>query len=81
MKEDIKIEFLPGCFDNFDGTQEELDSFIQEIKDLVSSGKIFEEAEPIDFSEESEETLEILNKMMNFIDDKNFVDKRKKTLN
>jgi hypothetical protein len=25
----FKIEFLPGCFDSFEGTQEELDDLIK----------------------------------------------------
>jgi sugar/nucleoside kinase (ribokinase family) len=28
----IKIEFAPGAFDNFDGTQEELDELLAEIQ-------------------------------------------------
>ena len=41
MSEDkkIKIEFAPGCFDNFDGTQEELDEFLAEIARMVESGE------------------------------------------
>ena len=38
----IKVEFMPGCFDGFEGTQEELDEMIAEINELVASGKIFE---------------------------------------
>ena len=46
MSEDkkIKIEFAPGCFDNFDGTQEELDEFLAEIARMVESGEFFEDA-------------------------------------
>ena len=31
----LKIEFAPGCFDNFEGTQEELDALIKEIQNLT----------------------------------------------
>jgi hypothetical protein len=31
MTKEIKIEFAPGAFDNFDGTQEELDEIVAEI--------------------------------------------------
>jgi hypothetical protein len=30
----MKIEFAPGCFDNFDGTQEELDEMVSEIQKI-----------------------------------------------
>lgn len=44
---DIKIVFEPGCFDSFDGTQEELDAMLAEIQQLVESGKIFEQSEVV----------------------------------
>ena len=42
--EKFKIVFEPGCFDAFDGTQEELDELLAEITRLVESGEIFEQA-------------------------------------
>ena len=30
----IKIEFAPGAFDNFDGTQEELNELVAEIQNM-----------------------------------------------
>lgn len=41
---DFKIEFAPGCFDNFEGTQEELDEMIKEIQSMFA-GKTREEIE------------------------------------
>ena len=38
----LKIEFAPGCFDNFDGTQEELDELVAEIQRMVDSGEMAE---------------------------------------
>jgi hypothetical protein len=32
MSDRIKVNFLPGCFDHFDGSQEELDAMIAEIE-------------------------------------------------
>lgn len=32
----FKIEFAPGCFDQFDGTQEELDALMKEITETFS---------------------------------------------
>ncbi len=39
---EIKIVFQPGCFDNFEGSQEELDSLVKEIQDMVADGSLFE---------------------------------------
>jgi hypothetical protein len=33
----LKIEFAPGCFDQFEGTQEELDQMIKEIMDMFEN--------------------------------------------
>lgn len=54
MDKKLKIEFAPGCFDNFEGTQEELDELIAEIHQLIESGEFFEKAERFDFGEDSE---------------------------
>lgn len=37
MTKPIKVEFAPGCFDNFDGTQEELDGLMAEIQTKFAS--------------------------------------------
>ena len=34
---DIKIEFAPGAFDQFEGTQEELDAIQKEIMDMLEA--------------------------------------------
>ena len=34
---ELKIHFLPGSLDNFDGTQEDLDQLIDEIKHIVQT--------------------------------------------
>jgi hypothetical protein len=34
---EIKVEFAPGCFDDFDGTQEELDALQKEIMHMFTS--------------------------------------------
>ena len=46
--EEIKIVFAEGCFDNFEGTQEELDELLAEINRMVTSGEIFEKSRPVD---------------------------------
>jgi len=37
-----KLEFAPGCFDNFEGTQEELDEMVAAIKQMMEDGTLFE---------------------------------------
>ncbi len=47
MTEKMKITFAPGCFDNFEGTQEELDAMVAEIQG------IFEKLTPEELQERS----------------------------
>lgn len=45
----IKVTFAPGAFDNFEGTQEELDKFIAEITELCQDPeKLTELVVPLD---------------------------------
>jgi hypothetical protein len=65
MMEDkkLKVEFAPGAFDSFEGTQEELDEFIAEIYKAIDSGELFEnsveltEEEFLDLPEEIQQQL------------------------
>jgi hypothetical protein len=41
-KKKMKIEFAPGAFDQFDGTQEELDELIAELERMAESGELEE---------------------------------------
>jgi len=63
-QEKPEIVFAPGCFDNFDGTQEELDELIASIHRMVDSGEIFEKARPVDFDNPSEEDMELIEHLM-----------------
>lgn len=38
MTDKIKISFEPGCFDSFDGTQEELDAMIAQVTKMFETG-------------------------------------------
>jgi hypothetical protein len=60
----IKIEFAPGCFDNFDGTQEELDELMAEIVRMAESGEIFEQARPLDLENPDEDDIEAIAHLM-----------------
>ena len=59
MTKDIKLKvvFAEGSMDDFDGTQEELDALVAEIKETVTNGA-FADATPI--TEEEEEELKLL---------------------
>lgn len=37
VNEDLEVVFVPGCFDNFEGTQEELDAMIKGITESIQS--------------------------------------------
>jgi len=43
-KKKLEVVFAPGCFDDFEGSQEELDDLVAEISRLVESGEMFEQA-------------------------------------
>ena len=49
-----QIEFAPGCFDDFEGTQEELNELIADLKNMVTSGTLWENTLPVDEKEEAE---------------------------
>ena len=44
----VEVVFAEGCFDNFEGTQEELDEFVAEINRMAESGELFEKSKPLD---------------------------------
>jgi len=45
--QDMELEFAPGCFDDFEGTQEELDELVEHIKEGFRSRKFAEESRPL----------------------------------
>ena len=49
---DLKIEFAPGCFDNFEGTQEELQEMIAMLHQMVADGTLDENSTPVDLDDE-----------------------------
>jgi len=71
-KKTPKIEFAPGCFDTFEGTQEELDELIAEITAAIESGEFMDSSQELDMDaliEEDPEMAEILLKQLSSIDD------------
>lgn len=57
----MKIVFAEGCFDEFDGTQEELDELVKQLTDMAASGELLDNSISLDeFPEIDAEVLELL---------------------
>lgn len=56
-----KIVFAPGCFDNLDVSQEELDKFMADLQQMVEDGTLFENSRLLD--ENDPEYLEIMKRI------------------
>ena len=68
-KKPIEVVFAPGCFDTFEGSQEELDELMLEIQRLAASGELAERATMVDFDEIDslfEDDPEIAEKLLQF---------------
>jgi hypothetical protein len=64
MDKKLKIEFAPGCFDGFDGTQEELDELVAEIQKMAETGELFEKSNPLDIDEMIDEEPEVAERIL-----------------
>lgn len=65
----IKVEFAPGCFDNFEGTQEELDDMIAEIMRMAENGELAQNSTQLTEEEFNELPDEVKAQLMGFGDD------------
>ena len=78
-RKELKIEFAPGAFDGFDGTQEELDELMAEIKKMVLDGSLFDKSRSVDIEDllesDDPEDQEIAEKLLRAVN--NEPDKRK----
>lgn len=63
----ITVEFAPGAFDHFDGTQEELDEMIAEIMRLAESGELIDLSDKIDIDELIDEDPEFAEQILRAI--------------
>ena len=72
-----EIVFAPGCFDHFEGTQEELDEMIVEIQRLVESGELFERSQPVSLDDLDDEDLEAIAEQLGLLDDDEDFEPRK----
>ena len=59
----LKVTYAEGCFDELaeEMTQEELDALVAEIEEMVDTGEIFENSEPLS----DEESELIMNQLRN----------------
>ena len=68
-KKALTLEFAPGCFDGFEGTQEELDDLMAEIQRMFDSGEMEANSTPVDIDELIEEEPEYALKLMQSLND------------
>jgi hypothetical protein len=66
----IKVEFAPGAFDSFEGTQEELDALQKEIMEMLSNmtrEELKEKSQKVDIEDllEDPELIEQLTNQTN----------------
>jgi division protein CdvB (Snf7/Vps24/ESCRT-III family) len=59
-KKPMKIVFAEGCFDDFEGTQEELDELIAQLTTMAEDGSLLEKSVAVDIEDIDEEVLELL---------------------
>lgn len=59
MTDKPKIIFAPGCFDNFDGTEEELADLMAQLHTMVENGTLMDNATRLT-PEEEEELAKVL---------------------
>jgi hypothetical protein len=64
-KKPIKIVFAEGCFDDFEGTQEELDELVAQLTEMAKDGSLLEKSVAIDVEDIDEEVLELLPMLTN----------------
>ena len=60
MTDKLKVIFAKGCFDDFDGTQEELAEFIAEIQNMANNGTLMDSA--VELKDDESEALHNLLK-------------------
>jgi len=60
----VKLVFEPGCFDDFDGTQEELDEAVAMIQKMFEDGITEAESKEVDLEELMETDPEVAEKII-----------------
>lgn len=57
-KDGMTLVFAPGCFDSFEGSQEELDELVAKIQDAFMSGELMETAEAVEIEDLDDDIIE-----------------------
>lgn len=65
MPTKFTIEFAPGCFDDFEGTQDELEELVLQIMALADNGELFNESIPVSEEEAHQIFQKIKNRLTN----------------
>lgn len=76
----MKLEFAPGCFDNFEGTQEELDDLVAEIQRMFESGEMEANAVQVDLDTLIEEDPEYAEAIARSLVEEDLADEFKRKL-
>lgn len=72
---EFKIEFAPGCFDGFEGSQEELDEFVAHLKKMILSGEAAKNSRELTEEDFDKLPIEIQEQISNTLEG---IDSRKK---
>ena len=62
----VKVTFAPGCFDNFEGTQEELDALMAEIQNTFANmtpDEVEQHSRLISMDDNDAELVEIMRQL------------------
>jgi len=65
----MELEFAPGCFDEFEGTQEELDQLVAEIQRMFNSGEFAQQSQPVTEDSFQELSPAMQQRLLDFLDD------------
>ena len=67
----LKVQFAPGCFDDFEGTQEELDLLMAEIHSMfenMTAEDLAATSHAVDFEQLSESDPELAQRLAESLD-------------
>lgn len=64
-----KVVFAPGCFDHFEGTQEELDQLTAELMEAIESGELFDNSRAVSIEELWETDPELAQQLIDQLSD------------
>lgn len=63
----LEVKFAPGCFDTFDGTQQELDALMVEIQETFANmtpEELESQSTPVDEEELEQALQEVMHQMI-----------------